>query len=326
MSRRTRSGVESVLAWLVGAGVNLSAGTAMSLPLNVAHRGYSEAFPENTVVAVEAGFAAGANVVEIDLLKSSDGEVVIFHDDTLDRTTNGIGRVDQTTLADLEPLDAGSWFAPEFTGERIPTLVEALTLQQQLGAGPLLLDQKSGLLFGAEITAAVQATELSAVDDIWVTAWTQEQVLDIRDHLPDTFILWTGRNAAEVGISGIAALQALGVGGFSFIFESYETNPGFLEAVQAAGMEAYAWNLDIVFPETPEKMQAAIDMGLDGYIVNDPELFGTFLVPEPGRDSGLLVLVALGLIRWGRAAGSPIVTPVSCVWRPGEESNPRPAA
>ncbi len=125
MSRRTRSGVESVLAWLVGAGVNLSAGTAMSLPLNVAHRGYSEAFPENTLVAVEAGFAAGANVVEIDLLKSSDGEVVIFHDDTLDRTTNGIGRVDQTTLADLELLDAGSWFAPEFTGERIPTPAEA---------------------------------------------------------------------------------------------------------------------------------------------------------------------------------------------------------
>ena len=295
MSGRTWGGVPSVLARLIGASVVLGAGSATSLPLNIAHRGYSAAFPENTLVATEAGFAAGADVVEIDLLKSSDGEVVIFHDDTLDRTTNGTGRVDQTTLADLEPLDAGSWFAPEFVGEPIPTLVEALSLQQQLGGGPLLLDQKSGLLFGAEIAAAVQATGLSAADDIWVTAWTQDQVLDIRTHLPDTFILWTGLNAGEVGISGIAALQALGVGGFSFIFESYETNPGFLEAVQAAGMEAYAWNLDIVLPETPEKMQGAIDIGLDGYIVNDPAQFGTILMPEPGTDLGRLVLVALGL-------------------------------
>jgi glycerophosphoryl diester phosphodiesterase len=302
MSGRTRSRLQCVLTWLVGAGVVLGATAATSLPLNVAHRGYSAAFPENTLVAVEAGFAAAADVVEIDLLKSSDGEVVIFHDDTLDRTTNGTGRVDQTTLADLELLDAGSWFAPEFAGEKIPTLVEVLTHQQQLGWGPLLLDQKSGLLFGAEISAAVQATGVSAVDDIWVTAWTLDQVLDIRAHLPDTFVLWTGRNAGEVGTSGIAALQALGVGGFSFIFESYDTNPGFLEAVQAAGMEAYAWNLDIVFPETPEKMQAAIDLGLDGYIVNDPELFGTFLVPEPEVDLGRLVLLALGLARYGRGA------------------------
>lgn len=305
MSGRTRSRARCVLAWLVGSGALLGAAAATSLPLNVAHRGYSAAFPENTQVAVEAGFAAAADVVEIDLLRSSDGEVVIFHDDTLDRTTNGTGRVDQTTLADLELLDAGSWFAPEFAGERIPTLVEVLTLQQQLGWGPLLLDQKSGLVFGAEISAAVQATGVSAVDDIWVTAWTLDQVLDIRAHLPDTFILWTGLNAGEVGISGIAALQALGVGGFSFIFESYETNPGFLEAVQAAGMEAYAWNLDIVFPETPEKMQAAIDLGLDGYIVNDPELFGTILVPEPEAHLGRLVLLALGLARCGRGVARP---------------------
>jgi glycerophosphoryl diester phosphodiesterase len=304
MSGQSRSRVEGALAGLVGAVVVQAAGGALSLPLNVAHRGASAASHENTLVAVEAGFDAGAEVVEIDLLKSSEGEVVIFHDDTLDRTTNGMGRVDQTTLADLKLLDAGFWFAPEFVGETIPTLVEALTLQRQLGAGPLLLDQKSGILFGAEIAAAVEAVGLSASEDVWVTAWTQDQVLDIRTHLPDTFILWTGLNAGDVGIPGIAALQALGVGGFSFIFESYDTNPGFLEAVHAAGMEAYAWNLDIVLPETPEKMQAAIDMGLDGYIVNDPALFEMVRVPEPDPDLLRLGLFGLGLVRCGRGAGA----------------------
>lgn len=283
---------------LAVAALLLGAGAASALPLNVGHRGYSAAYPENTLVAIEGAFAAGADVVEIDLLKSSDGEVVIFHDDTLDRTTDGTGRVDAHTLAELQTLDAGSWFAPEFTGEPIPTLVEALTLQQQLGMGPLLLDQKAELLFGAEIAAAVLATGVSAVDDLWVTAWTEAQVIDIRAHLPDTFILWTGTNASHVGIGGIAGLQALGVGGFSFIFESYDANPGFLDAVHAAGMAAYAWNLDILLPETPEKMQAAIDMGLDGYIVNDPALFASILVPEPGAS----LLVGLGLLALARRA------------------------
>ena len=65
MSGRTPSRVQRVLAWLVGASVVLCAAAATSLPLNVAHRGYSAAFPENTQVAVEAGFAAAADVVEL---------------------------------------------------------------------------------------------------------------------------------------------------------------------------------------------------------------------------------------------------------------------
>lgn len=263
---------------------------AFALPLNVGHRGYSAAYPENTLVAVEAAYQGGADIVEIDLLKSSDGEVVIFHDNTLDRTTNGSGAVAGHTLAQLKDLDAGSWFSSAFVGEPIPTLQEALQLQQQLGQGPLLLDQKSGLTFGAEIAAALAATGASAIDDIWVTAWTLDQVNDIRALLPDTFILWTGNDPATNPLSP-ADMQALGVGGFSHIFETYASSPGFQAEVQALGMQAFAWNLDILLPETPEKMQQAIDMGLDGYIVNDPAVFEALLLPEPTT----ALLVGMGL-------------------------------
>jgi glycerophosphoryl diester phosphodiesterase len=263
------------------------AGQVTALPLNVGHRGYSAANPENTLIAIENAFVAGADITEIDLMYSSDGEVMVIHDTTLDRTTNGSGPVGAMTAAQLQTLDAGSWFAPEFAGEQIPTLVEALTLQQTLGAGPLLLDQKAGLLFGPEIVAALAITGASAVDDIMVTAWDLAQVADIRAVLPNTQILWTANSA--VGIV-IPDLLAAGVNGISVILETYPQVPGIIDDLHAAGMAAFAWNLDILLPETEAKMQQSIDWGLDGYIVNDPQLFASILVPEPAT----AMLVALG--------------------------------
>lgn len=94
----------------------------------IAHRGYSARAPENTLAALRAAVDAGADAVEFDLHVTADGEPVLFHDFTLERTSSGRGRVDATQLAALRDLDVGSWYAPEFAGERIPTLREALEL------------------------------------------------------------------------------------------------------------------------------------------------------------------------------------------------------
>jgi glycerophosphoryl diester phosphodiesterase len=93
-------------------------------PLNLGHRGASQAAPENTLAAYQRARELGADGVELDVMLSADGEVVVRHDWELERTTNGSGRVKDHTLAQLKTLDAGSWFAPEFAGEHIPTLRE----------------------------------------------------------------------------------------------------------------------------------------------------------------------------------------------------------
>ncbi len=92
----------------------------------IAHRGYSARAPENTLSAIEAAIDAGADAVEFDLHVTADGTPVLFHDATLERTTDGEGALRGRTLAQLRGLDAGSWFSPEFAGEPIPTLAEAL--------------------------------------------------------------------------------------------------------------------------------------------------------------------------------------------------------
>jgi glycerophosphoryl diester phosphodiesterase len=99
-------------------------------PLIFAHRGASKAAPENTLPAFETAMRLGADGVELDIQYSSDGALVIIHNATLEKTSDGTGRVTARTLSELRTLDAGSWFDPSFAGTRIPTLDDALDLMK----------------------------------------------------------------------------------------------------------------------------------------------------------------------------------------------------
>ncbi|OLC57763.1 MAG: hypothetical protein AUH85_02390 [Chloroflexi bacterium 13_1_40CM_4_68_4] len=92
----------------------------------VGHRGALSLAPENTIAAFEIGLRLGVDAVEFDVQRTVDGVPVVIHDDTLDRTTNGSGRVKDQTIAAIRSLDAGSHFAPRFAGERVPSLADVL--------------------------------------------------------------------------------------------------------------------------------------------------------------------------------------------------------
>jgi len=93
-------------------------------PLNLAHRGARRVAPENTIPAFLKAIALGADGVELDVQLSRDGEMVVIHNFTLDKTTSGSGPVAARTLAELRTLDAGAWFGPAWAGTSIPTLAE----------------------------------------------------------------------------------------------------------------------------------------------------------------------------------------------------------
>ena len=94
------------------------------LPLIIAHRGDLGTAPENTLPAFQRARDAGADGVELDVRVTRDGQLVVFHDGTLDRTSNGRGPVSNFTLAEIRSLDVGSWFGPAFKGQTAPTLDE----------------------------------------------------------------------------------------------------------------------------------------------------------------------------------------------------------
>ena len=94
----------------------------------IAHRGASAVAPESTEAAIREAARSGAGMVELDVQMTRDGRLVIFHDDRLERTTDGIGAVTDTRYAVLSRLDAGSWFQPRFAGQRILLVSQALRL------------------------------------------------------------------------------------------------------------------------------------------------------------------------------------------------------
>jgi glycerophosphoryl diester phosphodiesterase len=99
----------------------------------VAHRGFSSLAPENTLASVAASIAASADACEFDVRCTADGHVVLMHDATVDRTTNGSGEVADMTLAEAQLLDAGAWKGREYVGEVIPSLADVFELMAPSG-------------------------------------------------------------------------------------------------------------------------------------------------------------------------------------------------
>lgn len=104
------------------------------LPAVIGHRGAAALAPENTLAGLGAGLRAGCRMLEVDAKLTADGALILLHDDTLDRTTNGIGPAAPLTLSQVQRLDAGGRFSPNFEGEQVPTLAAALDLCLEHGA------------------------------------------------------------------------------------------------------------------------------------------------------------------------------------------------
>ena len=151
----------------------------------VAHRGNSIHYPENTLAAMRSAFDLGADAVELDIRLSRDGVPVVFHDDTLERTTNGKGPVDKLTVAELKRLDAGKWMDDRFAGTRIPTLEEAL--RETRGRGSLLLDLKSDGL-GAVVAQTYLRVGVPFTDAL-IAAGSPDQRADFLRHMPHARVL-----------------------------------------------------------------------------------------------------------------------------------------
>lgn len=136
--------------------VSLARAADLALPDRglCAHRGASGTHPENTLPALQEAVRLGAHMVELDLALTRDGEIVLMHDTTVNRTTNGKGRVLDFDLADLKQLDAGGWKHTRFAGTRVPTLAEALAvLPRNIWIN---LDTKADARFGADPAAVVR--------------------------------------------------------------------------------------------------------------------------------------------------------------------------
>lgn len=158
-------------------------------PLIIAHRGDSAHRPENTLASFASALELGAELVELDVQLTSDGHVVVLHDPTLDRTTDGSGDVRGLTLAELRRLSAGypGRFGASYAGERVPTLAEVLALLR--GRGRAMIEIKRDSV-GADPLAGIEARTLEEVrragmeDDVALISFDRRALLRCREQAP----------------------------------------------------------------------------------------------------------------------------------------------
>ena len=170
----------------------------------IAHRGFSGAAPENTIAAVRAAIEIGADMVEIDVTMTADEHVVVIHDETVDRTTDGSGKVSDLTRAELQILDAGMWFDRRFAGERVPSLDSVLS--EVDGRILLNVEIKSEAVdrgIVAKVAAAIRRRKM--VDQVVVSSFSPTALRQMNSEAPEirTAVLYNpkfhqGQDAVDI--------------------------------------------------------------------------------------------------------------------------------
>lgn len=233
--------------------------------LTIAHRGASALAPENTLAAFRAAIRAKADLVEMDLRISRDGEAVVFHDRTLERTTDGTGPVGEKTLAELKGLDAGAWFSEEFRGERIPTLREALDLAASSRLGlclELKIDRGEAESRGRLVSRVLDELDANPFPGrLFLASFDLPAVRMVRSRRPD---LSTGLIFRDPGTWG--RLTAAGLAGVGLLSARWDIiTADRTGAAHREGKVVWAWTVD-----DRERLEPVRAAGVDGVASNDP--------------------------------------------------------
>lgn len=256
----------------LGVAVILTCGFSLKNKIQViAHRGGSYLAPENTLAAFRNAMEVGVDMIEIDVEQTKDSVVVVIHDRTVDRTTDGSGAVDTLTYNYIRTLDAGSWFDKRFTGEKVPTLDETLKLIN--GKVKLLIEIKDG----SERYPGIESRTVAAIRKYKAHPWVIVQSFNLKaiervkamDPEIKTYYLLgrnfgayyknfrenlTGQMSSDLGYDGIAVHYSV-------------LNSVNVDSIRKAGLYLFAWTVN-----DRETMKKMISAGVDGIITDAPDL------------------------------------------------------
>jgi glycerophosphoryl diester phosphodiesterase len=245
-------------------------------PLNFAHRGACHEAPANTLAAFLLAVELNADGIEFDVHLSSDGEMVVIHDFMVDATTDGQGPVRDKTLSELKRLDAGSWFDPAFSGERIPTLGEVIDV---VGQRLLLnIELKTASWRGEDLAEAVVRTveENQLLERVVISSFNPLSLWQIRRLNP--FI--------PIGLLYAPGLPLfLRRPWFRHLLRPEALHPShimvdgdYMRWARGRGYRIHTWTVD-----EPGEMWQLVRQGVDLIITNRPDLLTDLLLAAQRR-------------------------------------------
>jgi glycerophosphoryl diester phosphodiesterase len=273
MTRKPTAGAWSLVLL---AAAPLALAQSAGRPGVIAHRGVAAEAPENTLPAIAKAIELGCAMAEVDVRYTSDGQLVLHHDETLDRTTDGTGPVAARTLAELRRLDAGRSAGEAFRGTRIPTLEEAVALAR--GRIQLYLDLKE-----RDPRPVVRAVEaLDARGLVFYRPYTYTALKQILTESPSSRVLvdlgdWTQAP------SFLAAVR----GSFPTAFVSSDWANWTPPAVAEARKQGLTTLVNVLGPvDTPETLRRAVELGFDYIQTDHPRQLLEILKGRPARAAG----------------------------------------
>jgi len=231
--------------------------------LNMAHRGASGTFPENTLSAFRAAIDAKADMCELDVQLTRDGAIVVIHDDTVDRTTDGKGEVAELTLAELKLLDAGAKFKNgAVKDQRIPTLDEVFDVTA--GKCGLNIELKGG---GTEHQVAQIMQAHEAFGDSIVSSFNWEYLKKIQQlHFNIRIALLADDKPVDLMMNAVAMRAHAINPRWDMV------TPDLCKAAHERNLKVYTWTVD-----ADARMRALMEAGVDGIMTNYPERLRTVL-------------------------------------------------
>jgi glycerophosphoryl diester phosphodiesterase len=231
-----------------------------------AHRGSSALAPENTIAAFRRAAEDGAKWVELDVALNADGELIVIHDDTVNRTSNGSGNLGALSTADIQALDAGSWFGAAFAGEKIPTLDEVIAA---LGAFDLSINveikQHAHHQSLEQLTTAVAAAlaKRPAHMQIMISSFDPDCLKAMHKLTPELELAMLWGRVPDDWEEKLAAIPA------TTIHANFKgLSIGLLEATSAKGIKVRAWTSN----DTVD-LASFWRAGLTGVITDDPRIY-----------------------------------------------------
>ncbi|MDB1125588.1 glycerophosphodiester phosphodiesterase family protein [Vibrio algarum] len=232
----------------------------------VGHRGAAALAPENTLAGLNKAADSGIHWIEIDTQLTADGIPVIFHDETLERCTNGSGKLASHTLSELKQLDAGSWFDGAFAGEKIPTLEEAL---QTCLDKDLFMNLEIKIHHDVQVVPLVKKISdvLKSIDfpneRLLLSSFSKHAVEQCKTLLPD---IRRGYITEEKSTEYLNEIEHLSL-------FSVHVNQEMLTSDMAKSITDKGYTLNIWTLNDPDKLNDFIQMKVDNVITDNPELF-----------------------------------------------------
>lgn len=241
---------------------------SLTFPLFIAHRGFKARAPENTLVAFQAALGAGAKMIELDVSLTRDRQVVVIHDETLERTTNGKGEVRHHTLRQIKSLDAGSWFSAEFKGEPIPTLDEVLSLcgKKALVNVEIKPEAIDRVMMADSIENQVLAklADHGMTDRVMVSSFEKkviERIFAMNTKKP--LLAMLSEDPLDLGLLDFMVRHNV----YSFNPDHRTLTPGQVESAHEKGLKVLTYTVN-----TKEDAKRCFNMGVDGIFTDDPVL------------------------------------------------------